>query len=103
VFVDHRFDLVSVVPSIGERSANGSGKRRSMERWEHRPILACRAKRLVQSIERIACLWWEWCFLVSLVLAEYDERASFEIDVTPADPAPALVVGIAKDLPAAHT
>ena len=47
-------------------------------------------------------MWREGRFLIVLVLAEHDDRAGLEINVVPAKPTAALVVGIAKDLTATN-
>jgi hypothetical protein len=100
--VDSLLDFFGIESSISERSANGPREGWSVERWEYRPLAARWLKRLVQSVERITCLWRERRFLVGLILAEDDERTGVEIDIAPPKPAAALVVWIAKDLPAAN-
>jgi hypothetical protein len=73
-----------------------------MKRREDGPLFARGPECLVQPFERLACLRWERRFFVGLILAEDDERTGVEIDIAPPKPAAALVVWIAKDLPAAN-
>jgi hypothetical protein len=69
-----------------------------VERRKDRLFLADRTECLVQSFEWIAYLQRERCLLVGLILAKHHERSGFEIDVTPANTIPTLVVRIAEDL-----
>ena len=98
MLLDRFLNLGIIVAGISEILAHDARQRRSVKRWEDRPIAVGWPECLVEAFERIARLRWERCFLVGLALAEHDERPGLEIDVTPANPASPFVVGITKDL-----
>jgi hypothetical protein len=101
--VDSFLDLLSVESSTGERCSSRSREGRSVKRQKDRPLITDGTECLLQSFERIAHLWRNGCLLVGLIFTEHDERPGFEVDITPANSASALVVRIAEDLSTANT